>query len=211
ADDDAGAIDGIDGEGHVPASAVEDGRPGAGLAALGGHFQGLGGAGQGGAALDGVDDGRVVRVDGDLAAVVALDHGPVQVVVELDGAVEARAAEEGVGVGRARGDAVELADRQVAVEVGPGLGGGIVAPDAVVAAGQDAPLAVGDEDVLAVAGAGAVGRGNVGRRGRAEAVGGDVDLAAVAGAGLVAADVEVGRAQAEQHRVVVALAALVVG
>src|SRR5262249_40389284 len=143
ADEDPGAIDEVEGVGQVAARAVEQGLPGAGGAALGGDLERLGGAAQRGAALDGVDDGPVARVDGDQAAVVALDHGPVEAVVERHRAVEARAAEDDVGVGRAHGDAVELGDRQVAVEVLPLLGARVVAPDAVVAAGEDAAGAVG--------------------------------------------------------------------
>ena len=170
--------------------------------------------------FDGVDDVGVARIDVHLPAallrgrVVGIDHGPgleVGIAGPLD-AVGLDAGEQDSRGSRVRGDAVDLRDRQVAVQVGPGIGiphGGQL-PDAAVAAEEEVAEPVLGDDVLRRVRAVAV---HIDRQGNpAGPTGGGLeDLPGLRGrvAG-VAADHDGGGVDQEDRVVVAALAAEVI-
>src|SRR5262249_33886769 len=135
---------------------------------------------------------------------------PGRAVGELLRAVGAAAAEGADRVGGVARHAVELGDRQGAVDVGPDAAAGVHAVDAAVAADEDAVGGVARQRVQAGvrAVAEAIDR-EVGPGGAA--VGGPEQLLPVRGAAaLLAADVQGGRVHHQQGGVVLALVAHVI-
>ena len=98
--------------------------------------------------LDGVHDERVGRVDRHRTAAVAIHAGPDHGVGKLRDPIGLGPADGGVRLRGVGGDAVDLRDREIAVQIGPGVIG-LEPPDAAIGADEEPAGTVARERVNA--------------------------------------------------------------